>query len=502
MTVVHYRSLESCLYAAHDASCAPLTACGDLERTETSLLQTVTTTAMSHLVDRILALYAQKPPSKYEKLQHAVLHQLQSFEVSLEKAIALFLTLGITVVFFIYYAELLVRFVPPRLDYFGVLDDIARAAAFGKASAIMGYSSLTGKISCWYLFERKAKSTPDHPFFKFEGKTWTYGQVLQDANRLSRYWLERGVKPEDTVAMMCASHSSIALFGELKSTHSIPNKPTFVTLWLSFMSIGVSPAFINYNLTGDSLKHCINVSGAKVVLFDPDVQEEVRKVQGDFKEHKFMLWVDGMSKTDGKPSDSSWTVVTEDAYKQYDTWTLPHEKRSMVTWKTPIVYIFTSGTSGMPKMAPCSQAKFATAALTWCRFANWSKNDIVYTPLPLYHSSAAFLCIGAAIARGSTVALSRKFSASKFFAEVRENDATIVQYIGELCRYLLSKEASEDDKKHRVHTAYGNGLRPDIWNEFKQRFNIPTITEFYASTEVHCPVSFLSCQRGAHTRTG
>jgi acyl-CoA synthetase (AMP-forming)/AMP-acid ligase II len=192
----------------------------------------------------------------------------------------------------------------------------------------------------------------------------------------------------------------------------MPNKPTFVILWLSFQAIGVAPAFINYNLTGESLKHCISISGAETVLFDPDVEENVSKVEKELDGKKLYLWLDGLSKAgEGERSKrpSGWTVVSQDSYRDLDSWTLPHKPhREGIQWKTPIVYIFTSGTSGMPKMAPCSQAKYATAALTWCRFANWSKSDIVYTPLPLYHSSAAFLCVGAAIARGSTVALSRK----------------------------------------------------------------------------------------------
>lgn len=110
--------------------------------------------------------------------------------------------------------------------------------------------------------------------------------------------------------------------------------------------------------------------------------------------------------------------------------------------------------------------------------------------MPLYHSSAAVLGLFTCLMAGSTLVVGRKFSARSFWKEVRENDATIVQYVGETMRYLLAvpreidPNTGEDlDKKHNVRIAFGNGLRPDVWNQVKERFNIPTIAEFYAATE-------------------
>lgn len=110
--------------------------------------------------------------------------------------------------------------------------------------------------------------------------------------------------------------------------------------------------------------------------------------------------------------------------------------------------------------------------------------------MPLYHSSAALLGLLNALEAGKTIALGRKFSTSHFWDEVRATDASIIQYVGEMCRYLLKAPPQKDektgenlDKKHRVRTAFGNGLRPDVWAEFKDRFGIDAIGEFYAATE-------------------
>ena len=95
-----------------------------------------------------------------------------------------------------------------------------------------------------------------------------------------------------------------------------------------------------------------------------------------------------------------------------------------------------------------------------------------------------------ALVVGATFAISRKFSTSHFWEDVRKHEASIIQYVGETCRYLLSAPPTIDpvtgdnlDRKHKVRVAFGNGLRPDVWNRFKERFGIDTIAEFYGATE-------------------
>ena len=103
--------------------------------------------------------------------------------------------------------------------------------------------------------------------------------------------------------------------------------------------------------------------------------------------------------------------------------------------------------------------------------------------MPLYHSSASVLGVCAVVRAGSTICISSKFSHKTFWPEVRSSKATIIHYVGETCRYLLSAPPSVLDKAHSVRAAFGNGLRPDVWEPFKERFGIRTIFEFYAATE-------------------
>jgi acyl-CoA synthetase (AMP-forming)/AMP-acid ligase II len=110
--------------------------------------------------------------------------------------------------------------------------------------------------------------------------------------------------------------------------------------------------------------------------------------------------------------------------------------------------------------------------------------------MPLYHSSALLLGFLNSMEAGAAIAVGRKFSTKTFWKEVRESKATIIHYVGETCRYLLARPPEFDaatgenlDKKHHVKVAFGNGLRPDVWDKFKDRFGIESIAEFYAATE-------------------
>jgi fatty-acyl-CoA synthase len=103
--------------------------------------------------------------------------------------------------------------------------------------------------------------------------------------------------------------------------------------------------------------------------------------------------------------------------------------------------------------------------------------------LPLYHATGGLCALGAAFLNGGSVVLRKRFSASHFWRDVVAESCTMFVYIGELCRYLVNSPPDEDETRHKIRMAFGNGLRPDIWPAMKQRFRIPEILEFYGSTE-------------------
>ena len=110
-------------------------------------------------------------------------------------------------------------------------------------------------------------------------------------------------------------------------------------------------------------------------------------------------------------------------------------------------------------------------------------DDVFYVCLPLYHNNALTVSWSSVLAAGACLALDRKFSASRFWDRIRDNGATAFCYIGELLRYLLNQPPSARDRDHAVRLITGNGLRPEIWADFEQRFGIERIYEFYGASE-------------------
>ncbi|KAL0154183.1 hypothetical protein M9458_050509 [Cirrhinus mrigala] len=161
---------------------------------------------------------------------------------------------------------------------------------------------------------------------------------------------------------------------------------------------------------------------------------------------------------------------------------VPRTLRANVSFTSPAVYIYTSGTTGLPKAAVINQTRLL-AALAVLASNGVTDTDVVYVTLPLYHTAGFLVGFLGSVETGSTIILRRKFSASQFWDECRAHNVTVIQYIGEVLRYLCNTPQRASDKEHGVRLAIGNGLRSDVWREFLKRFGSIEIREFYASTE-------------------
>ena len=158
-------------------------------------------------------------------------------------------------------------------------------------------------------------------------------------------------------------------------------------------------------------------------------------------------------------------------------------KRAKMSTSDTALLIYTSGTTGLPKAARVNHFSIIQRSLIFKGSMNLSIDDRLYSALPLYHTSGGNLAVGMMICTGATLCISRRFSTSKFWDEVRAYDCTVIQYIGEMCRYLVNEPVKANDKENHVRAAFGNGLRPDVWAPFQDRFGIPSVYEFYGSTE-------------------
>ncbi|XP_052026964.1 long-chain fatty acid transport protein 5 isoform X2 [Apodemus sylvaticus] len=161
---------------------------------------------------------------------------------------------------------------------------------------------------------------------------------------------------------------------------------------------------------------------------------------------------------------------------------VPASLRAKIKWKSPALFIFTSGTTGLPKAAILSHERVIQMC-SMLSFCGCTADDVIYDVLPLYHSMGLVLGVLGCLQLGATCVLTPKFSASRFWAECRQHGVTVILYVGEILRYLCSVPEQPEDKIHTVRLAMGNGLRANVWENFQQRFGPIRIWELYGSTE-------------------
>jgi fatty-acyl-CoA synthase len=158
-------------------------------------------------------------------------------------------------------------------------------------------------------------------------------------------------------------------------------------------------------------------------------------------------------------------------------------ERRAVTIADRALLIYTSGTTGLPKAASVSHQRLLQWSFWFAGLMNTGPGDRMYDCLPLYHSVGGVVATGSVLVRGGSVVIREKFSAQHFWDDIAAWDCTLVQYIGELARYLLNAPHRPRERAHRIRLCCGNGLQADVWEKFQARFKIPRILEFYAATE-------------------
>jgi fatty-acyl-CoA synthase len=310
----------------------------------------------------------------------------------------------------------------------------------------------------------------DAPALLSDQESFTYRALAARTNQYARWALDQGLEKGDVVCLMMA------------------NRPEFMAIWLGITSAGAVVSLLNTNLAGPSLAHCIRAVSPKHII----VSAECAKNLTD-------------ALVPDSPSPVIWTHGDADApFPRIDLDIVRHrgeplsrEERPSVRIDDLALYIYTSGTTGLPKAARVSHARVMQWSHWFAGMLCARSTDRMYNCLPMYHSVGGVQVPGATLVAGGSVVLRDKFSASRFWGDILRWDCTLFQYIGELCRYLLSAPPRPEETMHRIRLACGNGLSPEIWDAFKERFRIPRIIEFYAATEGGVSLFNFQGKRGA-----
>lgn len=373
-----------------------------------------------------------------------------------------------------------------------IKDDLLLVQKVIRSAVPYAVNCYRGKASFWYYFEKTAMKYPNNKAIAFprpkknatatknaDGQMnydglftmerYTYKQLYDMILRFS-YILKNdyGVTADQTIAIDCM------------------NKPLFIVLWLSLWNIGAIPAFLNFNTKDQPLIHCLKTSNVSQVFIDPDCAGPIRDSESRINQEL------PKTKLHYINEQELFRVLLDKKTPKYRA--PDNTRRPEDTDYSCCALIYTSGTSGLPKPAIMSWRKAFMAASFFGYIMKINSKSNVLTAMPLYHSTAAMLGVCPTLLTGGCISISQKFSATSFWTQAKLCETTHIQYVGEVCRYLLNSKPHPDQQNHNVSIAYGNGLRRDIWLEFKERFHIKAVGEFYASTE--SPIATTNLQFG------
>ena len=313
-----------------------------------------------------------------------------------------------------------------------------------------------------HSFEETVSKFGSNNFIYFENEVWTYNQTNEAANVLANRLIDDGVQHSDRVVLF------------------MENRPDFIISILALNKIGAIGVLINTSLTGNPLIHCINSSDSKKCIVGAELAASLEEVLDEIniKDKSDMYWV-----KDGNNYECPEWASNLDSL--LDTSKLTNLSiTDKVTAKDTAFYIFTSGTTGVPKAALFPNAKIIAASVNISKGGyRIDSSDCMYNCLPLYHSTGLMLGLCACIQVGAATFIRRKFSASAFWKEVRQFNTTAFVYVGELCRYLSFQEPSNEEVNNPISKMVGNGLRPDLWDCFRNRFGVERIVEIYGASE-------------------
>ena len=336
----------------------------------------------------------------------------------------------------------------------GVLDDIYFYAQ-GIPRLFIAWKH-DNKLSILDFFETNVKKHPNEVAFIFNDQKITWKEADDKISAYGAYLQQQGIKPGDCFALL------------------MDNCPDFLMLLLAAHRIGAIAALINTTVTGEGLKHVVTIVDAKAIILGASHLEKFNSSmpESELKSLNIYLVEDSLEIPSG-------FVDINEASKDSEG-VEPHKLKI----KDVAMYIYTSGTTGLPKAALITNGRAVKTSYAGQFFGFRAKQkDILYLTLPLYHATGLLWSWAGCLRGGATTVIKEKFSASEFWPDIREHKVTMFGYVGELCRYLMNVAPNDEDKNHSLRVISGNGLRPDIWEKFQDRFNIPSIRELYGATE-------------------
>jgi crotonobetaine/carnitine-CoA ligase len=156
-------------------------------------------------------------------------------------------------------------------------------------------------------------------------------------------------------------------------------------------------------------------------------------------------------------------------------------------------YMHTSGTTGVPKFCRQSHEYFLRLGRYVADSLLLSPADTVFAPLPLFHINPLGYGVVGGLVGGAEILIASRFSASRFWSDVRAGRVTAVFLHAAPVEILKRTTSREESAGHQVRIAFfADG-------EFLEAFEVPAGISAYGSTEAGGLSHMWIWRRGDHT---
>jgi len=311
------------------------------------------------------------------------------------------------------------------------------------------------------LLEEQAAKLKDKTFLYvvYQDRSISYAEMDQNANRIANFLLNDGAAPGVGIATL------------------MNNSPQFLDIFFGIQKIGMYANIVNTSLRGDQLAYTIDNSDTKYLVMDYELLDIFESVSCKTPQVKRVI-VNTLEAPAGFKVPQGM-IDLKDAYA-----------KSVSTVKPVVAFdpngilmlMYTSGTTGLPKGVVGRYNKNYIDRLRNTAPFILPPDAVYYTALQLFHGNALFITTTSAMIVGCTVALAKRFSASRFWQEVAQSQATMFNTIGAIIPILMKQPESPYEKNHRVEKVLSAGCPSAMWESFEKRFGV-TLYEAYAAID-------------------